>query len=110
MSREVRRNTEPGAGRYSPFLAHRRSAARGARPKTGKLHEAPGWRVDYRVDAGHLVLVVRLRALQARDVGAIAYREQLVRYKAEVLGWLATQAAPAVSYVIEWHPSEAASL
>ena len=38
VSREIRRNSEPGAGRYSPFLAHRRSAARRARPKTGKLH------------------------------------------------------------------------
>ena len=51
VSREVRRNTEPEAGRYSPFLAHRQSAARRARPKTGKLHREGQLRA---VVQGHL--------------------------------------------------------
>ena len=36
ISRELRRNTDPGMG-YLPYGAHRKAAARRARPKTAKL-------------------------------------------------------------------------
>jgi transposase, IS30 family len=37
VSREVRRNAEPGSGAYRPRAAHKMAVARRARPKTGKI-------------------------------------------------------------------------
>lgn len=68
-------------------------------------HEAPGWRVDYRVDGGRLTLRIRLRALRLRDPGAETYESQLRRYKAEVLAWLGPG-----PWTIEWDPLEAAAM
>lgn len=68
-------------------------------------HEAPAWRIDYRVEGDRLVLWVRLRALRLRDPGAESYQSQLRRYKSEVLAWL----GPGL-WTIEWDPAEAATL
>jgi IS30 family transposase len=37
VSRELRRNRDPGSGQYRPFMAHRQAAERRARPGRGKL-------------------------------------------------------------------------
>lgn len=37
ISRELRRNRDPGSGQYRPFTAQRRASDRRARPRTGKL-------------------------------------------------------------------------
>jgi IS30 family transposase len=37
ISRELRRNRDPGSGQYRPFTAHRLACARRSRPKRGKL-------------------------------------------------------------------------
>jgi IS30 family transposase len=44
ISRELRRNGHPGSGEYRPWAAQRRSAARRARPKPGKLARNPALR------------------------------------------------------------------
>jgi len=41
ISRELRRNRDPGAGQYRPFAAQRLAAARRARPGRGKLMHDP---------------------------------------------------------------------
>jgi transposase, IS30 family len=41
VSRELRRNQDPGSGRYRPFAAQRRAARRRARPGRGKLLRDP---------------------------------------------------------------------
>jgi IS30 family transposase len=37
ISRELRRNRDPGSGRYRPFTAHKLAAQRRARPRAGKI-------------------------------------------------------------------------
>ena len=37
ISRELRRNRDPGGGRYRPFTAHKLAAQRRARPRAGKI-------------------------------------------------------------------------
>ena len=37
ISRELRRNRDPGSGRYSPFTAHKLAVRRRARPRPGKI-------------------------------------------------------------------------
>ena len=37
VSRELRRNRDPGSGRYRPFTAHKLAAQRRARPRAGKI-------------------------------------------------------------------------
>ena len=37
ISRELRRNRDPGSGRYRPFTAHKLAARRRARPRAGKI-------------------------------------------------------------------------
>ena len=37
VSRELRRNRDPGSGRYRPFTAHQLAAQRRARPRAGKI-------------------------------------------------------------------------
>jgi IS30 family transposase len=37
VSRELRRNRDPGSGQYRPFTAHKLAAKRRARPRTGKI-------------------------------------------------------------------------
>src|ERR1700761_512246 len=37
ISRELRRNRDPGSGQYRPFTAHKLAAQRRARPRTGKI-------------------------------------------------------------------------
>jgi IS30 family transposase len=41
VSREVRRNAEPGSGEYRPHAAQARAEARRARPKQGKIASSP---------------------------------------------------------------------
>jgi len=41
ISRELRRNRDPGSGQYRPFAAHRLACARRARPGRGKLNADP---------------------------------------------------------------------
>ena len=37
VSRELRRNRDPGSGQYRPFTAHKLAAQRRARPRAGKI-------------------------------------------------------------------------
>ena len=41
ISRELRRNRDPGSGRYRPFTAHKLAAQRRARPRPGKIAGDP---------------------------------------------------------------------
>ncbi len=44
VSRELRRNRDPGSGQYRPFAAQRLAAERRARPRAGKLARDAGLR------------------------------------------------------------------
>jgi IS30 family transposase len=41
ISRELRRNRDPGSGQYRPFAAHKLAAQRRARPRAGKIAADP---------------------------------------------------------------------
>ena len=41
ISRELRRNRDPGSGRYRPFTAHKLAVQRRARPRPGKIAADP---------------------------------------------------------------------
>lgn len=72
--------------------------------------DAPGWRIDYRVEAERLVLTVGLRAVLNRPDQLEAYPADLRAYKAEALEWLRSVGADPADYAIEWRPPEAAGL
>lgn len=72
--------------------------------------DTPGWRIDYRVEAERLVLVVTLRAVLNRADQLEAYRAALATYKAQALDWLRSAGADPRAYAIEWRPPEAAGL
>ena len=72
--------------------------------------DTPGWRIDYRVEAERLVLVVTLRAVLNRPDQLEAYRSALGIYKAQALDWLRSAGADPRAYAIEWRPPEAAGL
>ena len=72
--------------------------------------DAPGWRIDYRVEGERLVLAVTLRAVLNRPDQLEAYRADLRTYKAQALEWLRSTGADAGTYPIEWRPPEAAAL
>ena len=69
-----------------------------------------GWRIDYRIDAEQLVLVVTLRPVLNHGHQLERYRTDLRRYKAEALDWLRSVGANPAESVIEWRPQEAAAL
>lgn len=66
--------------------------------------DAPGWRIDYRVEAERLVLVVTLRAVLNRPDQLEAYRTDLATFKAQALDWLRSAGADPQAYAIEWRP------
>ena len=72
--------------------------------------DTPGWRIDYRVEAERLVLVVTLRAVLNRADQLEAYRAALGTYRAQALDWLRSAGADPRAYAIEWRPPEAAGL
>ena len=72
--------------------------------------DAPGWRMDYRVEGERLVLTVTLRAVLNRPDQLEAYRADLRAYKAQALEWLLSVGADPGAYPIEWRPPEAAGL
>ena len=72
--------------------------------------DTPGWRIDYRVEAERLVLVVTLRAVLNRPDQLEAYRAALATFKAQALDWLRSAGADPRAYAIEWRPPEAAGL
>ena len=72
--------------------------------------DAPGWRMDYRVEGERLVLTVTLRAVLNRPDQLEAYRADLRAYKAQALEWLRSVGADPGAYPIEWRPPEAAGL
>ncbi|MBE1534823.1 IS30 family transposase [Actinomadura algeriensis] len=41
ISREIRRNKQPGSGNYRPYSAHTRARARRSRPKPTKIGQNP---------------------------------------------------------------------
>ena len=60
ISRELRRNRDPGSGQYRPFIAHKLAVQRRARPRAGKIagdepsRERPRGAVRaHRPDRGH---------------------------------------------------------
>jgi hypothetical protein len=80
-------------------------------PLTNALpKDAPGWRIDYRVEGERLVLAVMLRAVLNRPEQLEAYRADLRTYKAQALDWLRSMGADPAAYPIEWRPPEAAAL
>ena len=72
--------------------------------------DAPGWRIDYRVEGERLVLTVTLRAVLNRSDQLEAYRADLRAYKAQALEWLRSTGADPAAYAMEWRPPEAAGL
>ena len=70
--------------------------------------DTPGWRIDYRVEAERLVLVVTLRAVLNRADQLAAYWAALATYKAQALDWLRSAGADPRTHAIEWRPPEAA--
>lgn len=73
--------------------------------------ETPRWRIDYRIDAGHLSLVITLTPLTNRADQIDERRAQLVEAKAEALAWLMERGGIKPStYPIRWLPAEAATL
>jgi hypothetical protein len=70
--------------------------------------DAPGWRIDYRVEGERLVLAVTLRAVLNRPDQLEAYRAALRTYKAQALDWLRSMGADPGAYPIEGRPPEAA--
>ena len=72
--------------------------------------DAPGWRIDYRVESERLVLVVTLRAVLNRPDQLEAYQAALATFKAQALDWLRSAGADPRAYAIEWRPPEAAGL
>ena len=72
--------------------------------------DAPGWRIDYRVEGERLVLTVTLRAVLNRPDQLEAYRAALRAYKAQALEWLRSTGADPAAYAMEWRPPEAAGL
>lgn len=73
-------------------------------------HEAEGWRIDYRVEAGQLVLSVTVRAVLNRADQLEASWGELRSAKAEVLAWLASAGQAASTYRVEWRPAQTAGL
>ena len=72
--------------------------------------DAPGWRIDYRVEGEQLVLTVTLRAILNRADQLDAYQADLATYKAAALDWLASEGVGPETFAIEWRPPEAAGL
>jgi hypothetical protein len=72
--------------------------------------DAPGWRIDYRVEGERLVLTVTLRAVLNRPEQLEAYRADLRAYKDQALEWLRSRGTDPGTYPIEWRPPEAAGL
>ena len=80
-------------------------------PLTNALpKDAPGWRIDYRVEGERLLLAVTLRAVLNHPEQLEAYRADLRTYKAQALDWLRSMGADPADYRIEWRPPEAAAL
>ena len=80
-------------------------------PLTASLPKStPGWRIDYRIDAEQLVLVVTLRPVLNHGHQLERYYADLRRYKAEALGWLGSAGSDPAAHPTEWLPADAAGL
>jgi hypothetical protein len=73
-------------------------------------HETPEYRIDYRPDAGGLVLLVTLTPVLNDADQLPAYRAQLAAAKRAALEFLASQGMAPGAYEVEYLPAEAAEL
>lgn len=73
-------------------------------------HETPEYRIDYRPEAGGLVLVVTLMPVLNDADQLPAYRAQLATAKRAALEFLASQGTAPGAFPVEYLPTEAAEL